>query len=98
LIVVPADDEPEPAEISRIAERHGVAPTAVTKIESGGEANHVYFLGDQLVLRIARHHPDFIADLTKEALIIPGYVRSGCGPRRSWSSTTAARSPRRPIW
>ncbi len=67
---MPADEEFQ-AQVDRIAERHGVAPAAVIKVAGGGEANHVYFLGDQLVLRVARDHPAFIADLAKEALIIP---------------------------
>ncbi|WP_152365381.1 phosphotransferase family protein [Microlunatus speluncae] len=63
--------------LAEIAERHGVAPAAVTAVQSGGEANHVYFLGDRLVLRIARDRPAFVADLVKEAMIIPAVRELG---------------------
>ncbi len=74
--VSPAE-KPAPAMLAEIAERHGVAPNAVTAVESAGEANYVYFLGDRLVLRIARDRPGFVADLVKEAMIIPAVRELG---------------------
>ncbi|WP_020575900.1 aminoglycoside phosphotransferase family protein [Actinopolymorpha alba] len=52
-----------------IAETYGVPAAAVTPAARQGVANDVYFLGDQLVLRIA--HQDTKRDLCREAMVIP---------------------------
>ncbi|GAB2567503.1 phosphotransferase family protein [Kribbella endophytica] len=52
-----------------IAAAHGVDPSQVTELP-GGVANHVFRLGPTLILRIPRS-PAFIADLHKEAAVIP---------------------------
>jgi hygromycin-B 7''-O-kinase len=61
--------------IAEIARRHGVDPAAVTAVPFQGVANLAYFLGDDLVLRIAR--PESAEDLRKEASVIPAAVRAG---------------------
>lgn len=52
-----------------IAAAHGVAADRVRPLPSG-VANHAYLLGDDLVLRVPRS-PSFVADLRKEAEVIP---------------------------
>ena len=66
---------PSPAALADIARRHRVDPDAVRAATSQGVANLVYFLGDDLVLRIAR--PETADDLRKEAVVIPAAVRAG---------------------
>lgn len=61
--------------LADIARRHRVDPDAVTAAPFQGVANRVYFLGDQLVLRIAR--PEAADDLRKEAVVIPAAARAG---------------------
>jgi aminoglycoside phosphotransferase (APT) family kinase protein len=66
---------PNPAAIAAIARRHHVDPEAVTAAPFQGIANRVYFLGDHLVLRIAR--TESADDLRKESRVIPAAVRAG---------------------
>jgi len=66
---------PSPETLAAIARRHRVDPGMVTPVPSQGIANRVYFLGDHLVLRIAR--PETGEDLRKEAVVIPAAVRAG---------------------
>ncbi|MER5182255.1 aminoglycoside phosphotransferase family protein [Streptomyces sp. NPDC002896] len=54
---------------SAVARRHQVPSREVRALPSGG-ANHVYRLGDSLVLRIPRSS-SFVADLRKEVKVIP---------------------------
>jgi hygromycin-B 7''-O-kinase len=64
-----------PEFLAAIARRHRIDPAAVAPAPAQGVANRVYFLGDHLVLRIAR--PETADDLRKEALVIPAAVRAG---------------------
>jgi hygromycin-B 7''-O-kinase len=69
---MPPAIEPSPSALKLIAERHHLAAAAdLVKAPTQGVANHVYFLGEHLVLRIARPEPHFVADLRKEADVIP---------------------------
>ncbi len=52
-----------------IASRHGAS--AVSPISSVGIFNAVYLLGDDLILRIPRDHPNFIAAAYREATAVP---------------------------
>jgi hygromycin-B 7''-O-kinase len=61
--------------LAEIARRHRIAPAAIAASPAQGIANRVYFLGDHLVLRIAR--PESADDLRKEALVIPAAVSAG---------------------
>jgi hygromycin-B 7''-O-kinase len=61
--------------LAAIAERHGLRAEQVVPIPAG-VANHVYLLGDDLVLRIPRDE-EFARDLRKEALVIPAARRAG---------------------
>lgn len=65
----------DPRALAAIARRHGVDPDAVTAAPFQGVANRVFFLGDRLVLRIAR--PESADDLRKEAVVIPAAVLAG---------------------
>jgi aminoglycoside phosphotransferase (APT) family kinase protein len=62
-------------ELAALARRHNVSGAAWAA--SQGVANRVGFLGDKLVVRIAR--PEYVADLVKEAAIIP--IARDCGVR-----------------
>ncbi|HEX2145740.1 MAG TPA: phosphotransferase [Glycomyces sp.] len=61
--------------LAEIARHHRVDPGGVTAAPFQGVANLVYFLGDDLVLRVAR--PEAVDDLRKEAVVIPAAVRAG---------------------
>lgn len=66
---------PSTEAIAEIARRHGVDPGAVAAAPSQGVANRVYFLGGDLVLRVAR--PENADDLRKESIVIPAALRAG---------------------
>lgn len=66
---------PAPEALAAIARRHLVDPGAVVAVPTQGVANRVYFLGEGLVLRVARH--ETADDLRKEAEVIPAAVRAG---------------------
>lgn len=61
--------------LAEIARRHGLGLGQVRAVPLQGVANRVYFLGERLVLRIAR--PESADDLRKEAVVIPAAVRAG---------------------
>ncbi|MER7131813.1 phosphotransferase family protein [Streptosporangium saharense] len=58
-----------------IAGRYGVAAERVRPLPPGA-ANHVFLLGDDLVLRVPRTER-FLSDLAKEAAVIPVALRAG---------------------
>lgn len=68
-------EDPSPEVLAAIAQRHRVPVERIVPVASG-EANRVYLLGDELVLRIPRT-VDFVADLCKEARVIPVARRAG---------------------
>ncbi|GAA2211253.1 hypothetical protein GCM10009850_067120 [Nonomuraea monospora] len=61
--------------LAAIAARHGVAAAQVRPLPAG-VANHVFLLGDDLVLRVPRAER-FLPDLVKEAAVIPAALRAG---------------------
>ncbi|MGW5942524.1 phosphotransferase family protein [Streptomyces celluloflavus] len=69
------DDENGQDALAAIAARHRIPAEEVRPIPSG-VANHVYLLGDHMVLRIPRTEA-FVADLVKEAAVIPAARRAG---------------------
>ncbi|WP_411139758.1 phosphotransferase family protein [Streptomyces sp. x-80] len=69
------DDEKSQDALAAIAARHRIPAEEVRPIPSG-VANHVYLLGDHMVLRIPRTEA-FVADLVKEAAVIPAARRVG---------------------
>ncbi|WP_165977495.1 phosphotransferase family protein [Nonomuraea diastatica] len=69
------DFEPAHETLAAIAARHGSTAETVRPTHSG-VANRAYLLGDDLVLRIPRTK-QFLADLVKEAAVIPAARRLG---------------------
>jgi hygromycin-B 7''-O-kinase len=67
--------EPSREALAAIARRHGATAESVRPIPSG-VANHVFHLGDDLVLRIPRTGR-FLPDLVKEATVIPAARNAG---------------------
>ena len=65
------------AQIAAIAAAHGVPDGPLVPIESIGNINSVYLLGDRFVLRVSRHHPGHVAQARREALAIPAAVDAG---------------------
>ncbi|GAA1951030.1 phosphotransferase family protein [Kitasatospora viridis] len=64
-------DEPPPqAALVAVAARYGVPPHEVAQVP-GGVANHSFRLGPHLFLRVPRRGEEFLADLRKEAMVIP---------------------------
>ncbi|MGN9844330.1 phosphotransferase family protein [Nonomuraea sp. H19] len=61
--------------LAAIAGRHGFAAEEVRPIPAG-VANHVFLLGNDLVLRIPRTE-QFLPDLVKEAAVIPAARKAG---------------------
>ncbi|WP_328991905.1 aminoglycoside phosphotransferase family protein [Kribbella sp. NBC_01245] len=61
--------------MTAIAQKYGVMREQVVSVP-GGVANHVFMLGDELVLRIPRS-ADFVADLRKEVGVIPVARKAG---------------------
>lgn len=60
-----------------IAERHGVAGAAITRLPEVGIFNAIYALGSDLILRIPRDHPAFTDAARKEALAVPAARAAG---------------------
>ncbi|WP_052423415.1 phosphotransferase family protein [Nonomuraea candida] len=69
------EHEPSDETLAALARRHGVAAGRVRPLPRG-VANHVFLLGDDLVLRIPRGER-FLPDLVKEAAVIPVARRAG---------------------
>lgn len=61
--------------LAAIARRHGLTAASVRPVPSG-EANHVFHLGDDLILRIPRNEA-FLRELAKEAVVIPAARNAG---------------------
>ncbi|WP_282700569.1 aminoglycoside phosphotransferase family protein [Streptomyces sp. CC219B] len=66
---------PSRADLAAIAARHAVDVRELRPAPSG-VANRVFLLGDELVLRIPRTR-SFLADLAKEAVVVPAARRAG---------------------
>ncbi|MEO7910971.1 MAG: aminoglycoside phosphotransferase family protein [Roseiflexaceae bacterium] len=60
-----------------IAERHGVAGAAITRLPEVGIFNAIYALGSDLILRIPRDHPAFTDAARKEVLAVPAARAAG---------------------
>jgi aminoglycoside phosphotransferase (APT) family kinase protein len=60
-----------PEMLAAIAERHGLGARAFTPLPELGIFNTIYQIGDDLILRIPRDHPDFIAALYRESAVVP---------------------------
>lgn len=65
----------EPETLQEIAKRHGERD--VRRLPQVGLFNAVYALGNDLILRIPRQHPDFVAATEREAVASPLAKRVG---------------------
>lgn len=63
--------------LAAIADRYHIPIDDVVPAPAPGAANHVYFLGDHLVVRIPRGGGARLAELAKEATVIPAARRVG---------------------
>lgn len=63
------------ATLQEIARRHGECD--VRRLPQVGMFNAVYALGDNLILRIPRQHPDFVAATQREAVASPLAKKAG---------------------
>ena len=61
--------------LAAVAARYGA--TRVTPMPEVGIFNRLYALGDRLVLRVPRDHPDFIGAALKESRVVPAVVAAG---------------------
>jgi aminoglycoside phosphotransferase (APT) family kinase protein len=60
-----------------IAERHSVGGSAISRLPEVGIFNAIYALGTDLILRIPRNHPAFIAAACKESIAAPAARAAG---------------------
>jgi aminoglycoside phosphotransferase (APT) family kinase protein len=63
--------------LAAIADRYHIPAEDIVPAPAPGAANFVYFLGDHLVLRIPRGGGSRLAELAKEATVIPVARRAG---------------------
>jgi aminoglycoside phosphotransferase (APT) family kinase protein len=63
--------------LHKIAENHRLAVETFTPLPSIGVFNAIYLVGDDLILRIPRNHPHFVAALAKEAIAVPAARSAG---------------------
>ena len=63
--------------MAAIADRYHIPVEDIAPAPAPGAANYVYFLGDHLVLRIPRGGGSRLAELAKEATVIPAARRAG---------------------
>lgn len=57
--------------VRKISETHGLGVGTFARLPSIGRYNAIYLLGDELILRVPRNHPHFVAALTREAVAVP---------------------------
>jgi aminoglycoside phosphotransferase (APT) family kinase protein len=60
-----------------IAERHGLSERSFLRLPEVGIFNAIYVVGNDLILRIPRDHPAFIAAARKEAIAVPAARAAG---------------------
>jgi len=63
--------------LHKIAERHQLAGRTFRPLPASGVFNAIYLVGDDLVLRVPRNHPHFVAALAKEAIAVPAARAAG---------------------
>jgi len=54
-----------------ISELHGLGVETFSRLPSIGRFNAIYLLGDDLILRVPRNDPHFVAALTRETVAVP---------------------------
>jgi aminoglycoside phosphotransferase (APT) family kinase protein len=63
--------------LHKIAEHHGLVGRTFKPLPSIGVFNAIYLVGDDLILRVPRNHPHFVAALAKEAIAVPAARAAG---------------------
>jgi aminoglycoside phosphotransferase (APT) family kinase protein len=63
--------------VRMIADQHGLGAHTFSRLPSIGVFNAIYLLDDDLVLRVPRNHPTFVAALAKEAIAVPAARAAG---------------------
>src|SRR5437762_14064051 len=63
--------------VRMIADQHGLGVHTFSRLPSVGVFNAIYLLDDNLVLRVPRNHPTFVAALAKEAIAVPAARAAG---------------------
>jgi aminoglycoside phosphotransferase (APT) family kinase protein len=63
--------------LQNIAEQHHLGVHTFKRLPSIGIFNAIYLLGDNLILRIPRNHPHFVAALAREAIAVPAARAAG---------------------
>src|SRR5690348_9002669 len=63
--------------LNLIAEQHHLAARTFKPLPSIGLFNAIYLLGDDLILRVPRDHPHFVAAIAKEAIAVPAARAAG---------------------
>jgi len=63
--------------VRMIADQHGMGVHTFSRLPSIGVFNAIYLLDDDLVLRVPRNHPTFVAALAKEAIAVPAARAAG---------------------
>ena len=63
--------------LREISCRHGLDGEAASPLPEVGVFNRIYSLGDDLVLRVPRDHPAFVATARKESVAVPAAREAG---------------------
>jgi aminoglycoside phosphotransferase (APT) family kinase protein len=63
--------------LREISRRHGLGGEAASPLPEVGIFNRIYPLGDDLVLRVPRDHPAFVAAARKESVAVPAAREAG---------------------
>jgi aminoglycoside phosphotransferase (APT) family kinase protein len=63
--------------LREISRRHGLDAVAASPLPEVGVFNRIYPLGDDLVLRVPRDHPAFVAAARKESVAVPAAREAG---------------------
>jgi aminoglycoside phosphotransferase (APT) family kinase protein len=63
--------------LSGLLSRHGLSGRTVEPMPSVGIFNLIFAVGDDLVLRVPRDHPAFVAAARREAVAVPAAIAAG---------------------
>ncbi|WP_027483683.1 phosphotransferase family protein [Deinococcus pimensis] len=68
---LPAFPDLSPERLDAVLARHNMTGSSVVRLPSGGIFNAIFAVGDHVILRVPREHPDFAEATRKEALAVP---------------------------
>jgi hypothetical protein len=69
--------EVRPETLRSIARRHDLDARDFSILPGAGVFNAIYLLGEEVVLRVPRNHPAFVAAARKEAIAVPAARSAG---------------------